>query len=271
MALNSEQGKRSGVGNAIKRVSSILNDLVKFVSIQCGSEKCFVCGSGCFCFRVATTSCLLGYSHVVGLGEIIMYDESFWNERYSDSAYLYGTEPNSFLAQNANMLSSPVLSLSEGEGRNAVFLASRGLSVLGVDCSEVGLDKAKKLAKSRGVTIETEVADLTHFRPKENHYGSVISISAHLPSMIRNKLYPLIERSLKAGGVLLLEAYSENQLSKDTGGPKDIDMLMTVDKLNREFTNLNTVLLREIEREVSEGEGHTGIASVVQFIARKKA
>lgn len=199
-----------------------------------------------------------------------MYGESFWNERYDDSTYLYGTEPNLFLAQNADMLSSPVLSLAEGEGRNAVFLASHGLSVLGVDCSKVGLDQAKKLAKSKGVIIETEVTDLTHFRPKENHYGSVISISAHLPSKIRNKLYPLIERSLRADGILLLEAYSENQLSKDTGGPKDADMLMTVDKLNREFTSMDTILLREIEREVSEGLGHTGIASVVQFIARKK-
>lgn len=200
-----------------------------------------------------------------------MYDQSFWNERYDDNAYLYGTRPNSFLAQNVDALRSPVLSLSEGEGRNAVFLASHGLSVLGVDCSEVGLDKAKKLAKARNVTIETEIADLAHFKPKESHYGSVISISAHLPSTIRNQLYPLIERSLRADGILLLEAYSENQLSKDTGGPKDIDMLMTVDKLKREFTHLDTVLLREIEREVSEGKGHTGTASVVQFIARKKA
>ncbi|MGB7086145.1 MAG: class I SAM-dependent methyltransferase [Phormidesmis sp.] len=200
-----------------------------------------------------------------------MTEKTFWNERYDDSDYLYGTEPNSFLAQNADMLSSPILSLSEGEGRNAVFLASRGLSVLGVDCSEIGLDKAKKLAKLRDVTIETEVADLAHFRPKENHYGSVISISAHLPSTVRNHLYPLIEYALKADGILLLEAYSENQLSKDTGGPKDIDMLMTIEKLKREFSHLETVLLREIERDVSEGKGHTGTASVVQFIARKKA
>lgn len=157
-----------------------------------------------------------------------MDEKLFWNERYDDEAYLYGTKPNSFLVQNANMLSNPVLSISEGEGRNAVFLASCGLSVLGVDCSEVGLDKAKRLAELKNVTIETEVADLAHFRPKENHYGSVISIFAHLPSTIRHQLYPLIERSLKADGILLLEAYSEKQLSKDTGGPKDTDMLMTV-------------------------------------------
>lgn len=199
-----------------------------------------------------------------------MYDEAFWNKRYNNDDYLYGTEPNSFLAEHCDLLWGPVLSLSEGEGRNAVFLASRGLEVLGVDISMVALAKAEKLAKSRGVEIKTKVADLATFEPEENYYGSVISISAHLPSAVRRRLYPLIERSLKPDGVIILEAYSENQLSRDTGGPRDADMLMTVDKLNRELSNFETVLLREVVREVSEGEGHSGMASVVQFVARKR-
>ncbi len=199
-----------------------------------------------------------------------MYDESFWNKRYDNGDYLYGTEPNSFLAEHCSLLSGPVLSLSEGEGRNAVFLASRGLEVTGVDISAVALEKAKKLAETCGVEIKTMVADLGAFEPEEDHYGSVVSISAHLPSTFRNKLYPLLERSLKRNGILILEAFSENQLSRNTGGPKDVDMLMTVEKLRREFPNLEPVLLREVEREVSEGAGHTGMASVVQFIARKK-
>jgi 2-polyprenyl-3-methyl-5-hydroxy-6-metoxy-1,4-benzoquinol methylase len=200
-----------------------------------------------------------------------MYDQKFWNERYATTKYLYGTEANTFLVENVHLLRGPVLSLSEGEGRNAVFLASRGLHVLGVDCSEVGLEKAKSLAKSRGLVIETEVADLDEYQPKERHFGSVVSISAHLPSFIRSKLYPLIERALKPNGMILLEAYSENQLARNTGGPKDIDMLMTVEKLRREFPNLTPILAREIEREVSEGEGRTGMASVVQFVARNEA
>jgi len=199
-----------------------------------------------------------------------MYDESFWNKRYANRNFLYGTEPNSFLAEHCHLLTGPVLSLSEGEGRNAVFLASRGLDVIGVDISSVALEKAQTLAKSRGVEIKTVVADLATFEPEENHYGSVISISAHLPSTVRNKLYPSIERSLRTNGLILLEAFSENQLTRDTGGPKDADMLMTVEKVQREFPNLEPVLLREVEREVLEGEGHRGMASVVQFIARKK-
>lgn len=200
-----------------------------------------------------------------------MFDKSFWDERYARDEYLYGTEPNSFLVEHSALLTGPVLSLSEGEGRNAVFLAALGLDVHGVDSSEVGLNKAKTLARSKGVDIQTEVADLANFEPKQTFYGSVISISAHLPSAIRNKLYPLVEQCLKPDGIILLEAYSESQLAKNTGGPKDADMLMTVAKLEQEFPNCEPILMRELEREVIEGQRHTGLASVVQFIARRMA
>ena len=193
-----------------------------------------------------------------------------WNQRYAGSGFAYGTDPNSFLVQNAKLLNGPVLSLAEGEGRNAVFLASLGLDVLGVDGSDVGLAKAQTLAASRGLAIRTEVADLTTYEPPENYYGSVISISAHLPSHSRNRLYRLVECSLKPGGIILLEAYTKSQLSRNTGGPKDPDMLMDRAELEKQFPNCEPILSQEIEREVNEGKFHTGLACVVQFIARKK-
>lgn len=194
-----------------------------------------------------------------------------WDDRYSDSEFIYGTEPNAFLAEHASKFASPVLSLAEGEGRNAVHLATLGLQVHCVDGSAVGLAKAQRLAKSRGVEITTEVVDLAVYQPSANHYRSVISISAHLPSKIRAHLYPLVERCLLPNGILLLEAYSENQLGRTTGGPKDLDMLMTVSKIEHDFPNLEPILLRELERDVREGKLHTGLASVVQFIGKKPA
>ena len=195
---------------------------------------------------------------------------SMWDERYTSDDFVYGTEPNSFLASNAKILTGPVLSLAEGEGRNAVFLASLGLDVLAVDGSEAGLDKANKLASSRDLSIRTEVADLATYEPPENSFGSVISISAHLPSLIRKRLHLLVERCLKPGGIMLLEAYTLAQLARNTGGPKDPDLLMACRELETEFPNFELILSREIEREVIEGKFHTGLASVVQFIARKK-
>jgi SAM-dependent methyltransferase len=199
-----------------------------------------------------------------------MYDKTFWNERYAGDEYIYGTDPNAFLTDHVDLLKGPVLSLSEGEGRNAVFLASRGLQVLAVDISEIALAKAKALAQLKKVEIQTTAADLSQFEPTKDFYSSVISISAHLPGVVRKRLYPLVEQCLKPDGILLLEAFSERQLGRNTGGPKDVDMLMTVEKLEREFPGLEPVLLREVEREVSEGKGHSGLASVVQFIGRKR-
>lgn len=198
-----------------------------------------------------------------------MYDETFWDRRYAGDAYVFGTEPNAFLAQHADLVAGPVLSLSEGEGRNAVFLAARGLDVLGVDLSAVALAKAARLAEARGVAIATERADLATYEPPANHYGAVVSIFAHLPSAVRGRLYPRLERALQPGGLVLLEAYAERQLTRTTGGPKDADLLMTVDKLRREFSNLEPVLLHEVERDVTEGEGHSGMAFVVQFVGRR--
>ena len=177
-----------------------------------------------------------------------------WNERYASEGYIYGTQPNSFLAENANLLAGPVLSLGEGEGRNAVFLASLGLDVLGVDGSDVGLEKARALAASMSVMIRAEVADLAFYEPTENFYGSVVSIFCHLPTDIRRRLYPLVERSLKPGGIFLLEAYTKDQLARNTGGPKDPDLLMSRLDLEGAFPNCDVILSNEIEREVNEGE-----------------
>jgi SAM-dependent methyltransferase len=194
-----------------------------------------------------------------------------WNERYAGDDFFYGTEPNTFLAEHAKLLTGPVLSLAEGEGRNAVFLASLGLDVLGVDSSDVGLAKAQKLATAKGVTIRTAVTDLADYTPPENSFGAVISIFAHLPSQLRQQLYPLVERSLKPGGILLLEAYTLAQLPKTTGGPKDPDMLMSAAGLQQAFPHCEVILAREIDRDIAEG-GHRsgGVGSVVQFIAKKR-
>ena len=87
-----------------------------------------------------------------------------WDERYSAEEYVYGTSPNNFLEANFSSIpKGKVLSLAEGEGRNAVFLAKQGYSVTAVDASLVGLNKARKLAEDNGVVIEFIQADLANY------------------------------------------------------------------------------------------------------------
>lgn len=194
-----------------------------------------------------------------------------WNQRYATDEFMYGTEPNTFLVEHAQRLVGPVLSLAEGEGRNAVYLASLGLHVLGVDASSVGLAKAQRLAAVKGVTIQTEVVDLTRYIPPPQIFGSVVAIFAHLASEARKHLHRVVENALKPGGIILLEGYSQAQLEYGTGGPKDLDMLFTKASIESDFPQCEVLLCREIEREVIEGQLHTGMASVVQFVGRKRA
>lgn len=194
-----------------------------------------------------------------------------WDERYAGDEYVYGTEPNDFLAAHAALLQGPVLSLAEGEGRNAVFLAARGLDVLGVDGSAVGLAKARKLAATRGVSIRTEVVDLNTYIPPPASFGAAVSIFAHLPAAARRRLHRLLEQALVPDGVILLEGYAKAQIARDTGGPKDLDMLLAHTEVEADFPGCDIILSRETERDIVEGRLHTGRASVVQFIARKRA
>ncbi len=193
-----------------------------------------------------------------------------WDVRYSDTEYVYGTAPNEFLVSVADQIPrGKVLSLAEGEGRNAVYLAELGCKVLGVDTSTVGLSKAQRLAEERGVTIETRVADLTDFHIEPDSWDAIISIFCHLPSGIRSSVHHKVVAGLRPGGVFVLEAYTPTQLKLKTGGPPTADMLMTLNLLRTELAGLRFVHARELERDIVEGKFHTGRGAVVQVVAVK--
>ena len=193
-----------------------------------------------------------------------------WDERYSADDYAYGTEPNDFLHSVVDKIpKGRVLCLAEGEGRNAVFLAQHGYEVIAVDSSPVGLEKALKLANSRGVTINTECNDLTEYTiPKESFEG-IISIFCHLPPAARKILHKKVVNGLKPGGVMILEAYTPKQLNYKTGGPPVEEMTMTLSGLKKELSGVNFDYGKELVREVVEGKFHTGTGAVVQIVATK--
>ena len=193
-----------------------------------------------------------------------------WDEKYSAEHYVYGKEPNRFLAEHAAELPpGDVLCLAEGEGRNAVYLAGLGFSVTALDRSPVGMDKAKRLSAEKGVEIETICADLADFDLGTARWDAIVSIFGHVPPDVRHEVYGSVHEALKPGGVLLLEAYTPDQLGRGTGGPRTADLLLTADLLRAEIPGLEFLYIEELEREVIEGTGHTGLASVVQLIARK--
>jgi SAM-dependent methyltransferase len=193
-----------------------------------------------------------------------------WDERYNDEGYFYGVAPNDFLAaQFETIPSGRVLCLAEGEGRNAVFLAEQGYQVTAVDASEVGLEKAEKLAHDRGVRLTTVQADLADYQIEPNSWQGIVSIFCHLPPKLRRQVHQAAANGLVSGGVLLIEAYTPEQLTNTTGGPPTAELMMDASMLREDFKDLDIVHLKELKRDVIEGRGHTGAANVVQLTASK--
>ncbi len=195
-----------------------------------------------------------------------------WDERYSAEEYIYGTEPNDFLAEAAGRLPvGATLCLADGEGRNGVYLAGLGHRVTAVDSSSVGLEKARKLAATRGVELTTVHADLADFAIEPGGWDVVVSIFAHVPSALRRVLHRKVVAGLRPGGLFVLEAYTPDQLRFGTGGPPDVDRLMRLADLKTELDGLTFEIGHEIERDVIEGRFHGGRGAVVQVLARKGA
>lgn len=193
-----------------------------------------------------------------------------WDERYSSEEYIYGKDPNAFLANAVDKIpKGKVLCVAEGEGRNAVFLAEHGYDVVAVDSSSVGLGKARKLAQERGVSIETIVCDLANFDIEPESFDGVVSIFAHVPPQVRKELHKKIVNGLRSGGVLILESYRPDQLKYKTGGPPTAEFMMTLTGLEEELKGLNFDYGVELDRDVVEGKFHTGKGAVVQIIGVK--
>lgn len=193
-----------------------------------------------------------------------------WDERFSEPGYAYGTEPNEFLASVADRIpGGRVLSLAEGEGRNAVFLAGVGYDVTAVDTSSVGLAKAESLAADRGVVITTVNADLTELEIEPGGWQGIVSIFCHLPPVDRAALHERCLRGLAPNGVFILEGFTPRQLELSTGGPKTRELLMELETIRQELPGLRFEIAREIERPVVEGRYHRGPAAVIQVLAVK--
>ena len=195
---------------------------------------------------------------------------SMWDQRFSEPGYAYGTQENTFLRDQVQRIpKGRVLSLAEGEGRNAAFLASCGHDVTAVDASPVGLAKARRLARQRGVEIHTVLADLEDFRINESTWHGIVSIFCHLPPKLRRQVHSRCADGLTPGGVFVLEGFSPRQLELKTGGPRDPELLVEGETLAQELSGLEILLSREIERPIEEGKYHGGIASVVQLVAAR--
>jgi SAM-dependent methyltransferase len=195
-----------------------------------------------------------------------------WQKRFGEPGYLFGTAPNAFLKSQAALLrkGDRALAIADGEGRNGVFMAEQGLDVLSLDFSPVAQEKARKLAAERGVTLRVEQADIVNWDYPAETYDVVAGIFFQFAAPAeRDKIFAGIKRTLKPGGLLLIEGYGPKQLDYKTGGPSKIENLYTREMLEAAFGGFASLEITEHDSVINEGAGHGGMSALVDLVGRK--
>lgn len=200
--------------------------------------------------------------------------QDFWSDKYraSGEAYLFGTAPNRFLESQSALLvpGQRALSIADGEGRNAVWLAQQGLDVTATELSPVALDRAATLAAERGVSVDFALADALCWTYPEQAFDLVVGIFIQFASPDeRRVLFENIKHTLRPGGRLVLQGYTPKQLDYRTGGPSAVENLYTEALLRDAFEDFDIELLTEYEDVLNEGLAHRGQSALIGMVARK--
>jgi cyclopropane fatty-acyl-phospholipid synthase-like methyltransferase len=196
-----------------------------------------------------------------------------WDERYSIDGYLFGTEPAAFVSAHADLLEpgQTALAVADGEGRNSVYLAQRGVHVVAMDASPVGVAKARRLAAERGVTVDFRVADILTWTWTPDVHDAVVAIFIQfLTPDQRAVVFEGMQRTLRPGGRLLLHGYRPEQVALGTGGPSDPAHMYTEELLLDAFGGMQIDRLESYDAAIEEGTGHLGQSALIDLIATKR-
>ena len=191
-----------------------------------------------------------------------------WNERYAQEEYVYGKEPNAFFKQELlKYKPGKILLPAEGEGRNAVYAAKIGWDVYAFDSSSEAIKKAKRLASEIKVEISYKLSSFEKADYPNDFFDIIGLFYAHTFSRAEDheKLIDL----LKHKGTVILEGFSKKQISNNSGGPRNVEMLFSNEELQSDFGELSELKIWEEELHLNEGKHHQGKSSVIRLIGQK--
>lgn len=116
--------------------------------------------------------------------------QAFWNAKFYTKDFIYGEAPNNFVKENIELLvnTKTVMCLGEGEGRNAIYLADKGMEVEALDISDIALKKLRRRAKESYLFIKTRHTLFEYWQP-DTHYDAVVCTYLHLPKHNQKMLF----------------------------------------------------------------------------------
>jgi SAM-dependent methyltransferase len=195
--------------------------------------------------------------------------KSFWNQRYANNQQVYGIQPNAFFKSFIDSHKpGSILLPAEGEGRNALYAASKGWDVDAFDFSEEAMKRATSLFRENKVNVNYDLQQIENFTAGKK-YDAVALIFVHVPSSTRSSFHKEIHNSLVSGGHLIFEAFSKDQVNYNSGGPKDLSLLYDAPSICSDFPFLHISFCGESQVELNEGEFHKGKAAVLQLRGQK--
>ncbi len=197
-----------------------------------------------------------------------------WDDRYDREDYVFGTEPAEFVRVQAPRIApgSRALLVADGEGRNSVYLASRGVRVTAMDNSQTGLTKARALADARGASVDFHFGDIDTWDWTAEAYDVVAAIYIQFAAPdFRDRIFAGLNAALRPGGLLLLHGFAPRQVEYGTGGPPHRENMYTLDLLHAAFPDYTVLHEGDYDAHVASGVGHNGLAALVDFVAEKPA
>ena len=186
-------------------------------------------------------------------------DRCDWNARYAATDLLWSAGPNRFVAEEleGRTPQGRALDLACGEGRNAIWLAEQGWRVTAVDFSDVAIERARKLAESRGVDVEWLCADLASYEPPAGAFQLILISYLQLPETELRRVLARAAAALVPAGELLMIGHARRNLSEGVGGPQDPAMLWTPDGIDGALRALGLRVERceHVQRSVDTPDG----------------
>jgi SAM-dependent methyltransferase len=200
-----------------------------------------------------------------------MSTSAFWDQRYAAIEYAYGSAPNAGLVALEHLLlrGARVLVPGDGEGRNGVWLATRGHRVSVLDQSAEGLRKCVLLAAANDVSVDTSQADLADYQPEPASFDALVLVFVHLPPEIRRTLHQRLLQALKPGGLLILEGFDRSHAGLPGGGPRDPAWLFDEAMLREDFVGCENLTIELIDTHLDEGPCHQGRARLLRVHGRR--
>ncbi len=194
-----------------------------------------------------------------------------WNRRYSGTELLWTAAPNRILVGEVEQLpAGRALDIGCGEGRNAVWLAEKGWRVTGVDFSDVALDKARRLAEARAVSVEWVLADLRSYQPEPGVYDLVVVLYLHVPNQERPGVHAACATALSRGGALIVLGHDVLNPTEGYGGPQDESVLFSPDDVVADLAGVTDVSVERAERVQRPVATDTGERIAIDALVRAR-